>query len=278
MKKVTLLASASVLATLMAAPVLAQDILSNRDLDYAIGDVERDVNRDMARSEDSMRFDGTVRQGLSGSAALGYSGKTGNNESQDFTLALRLRHGVGNFEQTIGAVLDYTETDNTSDKKDMFAIYDANYYFNDRFYGFVLGRIQVDGLADEATDPAGSVKRDGFLGFGPGYRIVNTTDMTWRVQAGVGISYLEFGDDRSVTEAAAIASSRFYYKINDNVFLTNDTDVINSDEALRANNDFGVNFKVTDTMSTRVSYLTEYNESRDIRTDNKLGVSLVFGF
>ena len=44
------------------------------------------------------------------------------------------------------------------------------------------------------------------------------------------------------------------------------------------NNDLGVNFKMSDAFSTRVSYLTEYNDSRAIRTDNKLGVSLVYGF
>ena len=44
------------------------------------------------------------------------------------------------------------------------------------------------------------------------------------------------------------------------------------------NNDLGVNFKMSDAFSTRVSYLTEYNDSPVIRTDNKLGVSLVYGF
>ena len=62
------------------------------------------------------------------------------------------------------------------------------------------------------------------------------------------------------------------------MFLTNDTDVLDSDTALRINNDFGVNVKLTDTLSTRISYLSEYNDSRAIRTDNKVGVSIVMGF
>lgn len=289
MKKVTLLASASILAVSLTAPaVFAQDdLLGVTELDDRLDDIESDVAEDMARAEDAGRFGNPEYQpGLSGSAALGYSGKTGNNESQDLSFGLRLRHAQGQFVQTIGAALDYSESNGSSTKEDVFAIYDANYYFNDNFYGFVLGRIQSDGLGDTLTadDIADGitldqkVKRDGFLGIGPGYRVVNTPDMTWRVQAGIGISYLEYGDDSSVTEEAAIASSRFFYKFNDNVFLTNDTDILNSDTALRANNDFGVNFKITDAMSTRVSYLSEYNDSRAIKTDNKLGVSLVFGF
>ena len=92
------------------------------------------------------------------------------------------------------------------------------------------------------------------------------------------MSYLEDGVGNNDTETGYIVSSRFYYSFNENVFLTNDTDILKSDSALRVNNDLGVNFKMSDAFSTRVSYLTEYNDSRAIKTDNKLGISLVYGF
>lgn len=284
--------TSALLALGLTAPAFAQtDIVGISSIDDQIEDIERDVARDMERAEDNARFGSPeFRQGLSGSASLGYSGKTGNNESQDLTVGLRLRYGAGAFNQTIGAVIDYSETENQSTKRDVFGIYDATYSFDDRFYGFILGRVVSDGLADRLTDAQlsdaisdtdqlrGQIKQDAFLGVGPGYRIINQQDMTWRVQAGIGVSYLKNGLNESTTETGYIASSRFYYKINDNVFFSNDTDVLNSDSALRASNDLGVNFKITDAMSTRVSYLTEYNDSRATRTDNKLGVSLVFGF
>ncbi|MFN3723780.1 MAG: YdiY family protein [Paracoccaceae bacterium] len=251
-----------------------------------IDDINDDVAKDMRRAEDAARFGNPdFRPGLSGSASLGYSGKTGNNESQDLTAGVRLRYAQGQFVQTLGAALDFAESNNVSTKEDVFVVYDANYYFDQNFYAFALARLKTDGLATEwdgvnpAMDPrAGNTRRDAFLGFGPGYRIVNTPDMTWRVQAGVGVSYLQNGLKESTTETGYLAASRFFYKINDNFFVTNDTDVLKSKSALRANNDLGLNVKMTDAFSTRVSYLTEYDESRAIRTDNKLGVSLVFGF
>ena len=244
-------------------------------LDDRIDDINDDVAEDMARAEDAARFGNPeFRPGLSGSASLGYSGKTGNNESQDITAGVRLRYAQGQFVQTLGAALDFSEVDNSATKEDVFAVYDANYYFDDNFYGFILGRLKTDGLADTVDE----TRRDAFVGFGPGYRIVSTPDMTWRVQAGVGVSYLQDGARNSETETGYLAASRFFYKINDNFFVTNDTDVLKSKSALRANNDLGLNVKMTDSFSTRVSYLTEYDESRAIRTDNKLGVSLVFGF
>ncbi|MBL4917708.1 DUF481 domain-containing protein [Szabonella alba] len=260
----------------MTTVALAQDTLTGtRALNDRLDDVEDVVQDDLDRANDAARFaNPEYRPGLSGSASLAYSGKTGNNESQDLSIGARLRHAQGPFVQSLGVVVDFQEANNSATKEDVFAVYEAAYYFNNSFYGFVLGRVQTDGLATAAAD----IKRDAFLGFGPGYRVVNRPDMTWRVQAGVGVSYLQNGVEDSETEVGYIASSRFFYQFNPNVFLTNDTDILNSDTALRVNNDFGVNFRMTDSFSTRVSYLSEYNDSRAIRTDNKLGVSLVYGF
>jgi putative salt-induced outer membrane protein len=278
MTKTLRLLGASTLALALAggSAAFAQTTLTGTQaLNDRIDDVDQAVADDLARSEDTARFGNPeFRPGLSGSASLGYSGKTGNNDSQELSVGARLRYASGAFVQTIGVALDYAESAGASTKEDVFAVYDANYYFNDQFYAFVLGRVETDGLASTA----GQVKTDAFVGVGPGWRVINNPDLTWRVQAGVGVSYLEDGTGDSDTEAAAIASSRLFYGISPTVFLTNDTDILKSDSALRINNDIGVNYKMTDTLSTRVSYLTEYNDSRAIRSDNKLGVSLVMGF
>lgn len=254
----------------------AQTTLTGTEaLNDRIDDIDESVADDMARSEDAARFGNPeFRPGLSGSASLGYSGKTGNNDSQELSLGARLRYASGDFVQTIGMALDYAEAASVSTKEDVFMVYDANYYFNDQFYAFVLGRVETDGLADAADE----VSTDAFVGVGPGWRVINQPNVTWRLQAGLGVSYLEDGLGNGDTEGAAIASSRLFYGFNPNFFVTNDTDILKSDSALRVNNDLGLNYRMTDTFSTRVSYLTEYNDSRAIQSDNKLGVSLVMGF
>ncbi len=267
--------SAMALALATTATFAQTTLTGTRVLNDRIDDIQTDVNDDLTRADDENRFGNPeARQGLSGSASLSYSGKTGNNETQDFSVGARLRYNTGPLTQTIGLAIDFADEEGNTTKEDTFGVYDANYAFNDRFYGFVLARGQADGLADTA----GEVSKDAFIGVGPGYRIINQSNIAWRVQAGIGISYLEYGDNTDETETGYVASSRFFYQINDNAFVTNDTDVLTSDSALRINNDLGVNFRLTDVLSTRVSYLTDYNDSRDIRADNKLGVSLVFGF
>lgn len=266
-------AGASALAG--GAAVAQTDLTGVQSIDERIDDIDRDVQIELNRSYDPFR-DGSAesRNGLSGSASLGYTGKTGETDSSEFSLGARLRFGNGPFVQNIGAILDFSESDSVKTKEDVFAIYDANYYINDRFYGFVLGRVKSDGLADTADD----VKTDGFIGIGPGYRVINTPDLAWRVQAGIGLSYLKDGEDNSETETGYIASSRLYWRMNETFFVTNDTDVLSSDSALRINNDLGFNVKMSEAFATRVSYLTEYNDSRDTRSENKLGVALVYSF
>ena len=82
----------------------------------------------------------------------------------------------------------------------------------------------------------------------------------------------------SDTSIGYIVSSRFYHKFNDQFFLTNDTDFLSSDANDLATNELGLNVRMTEAFSTRVSYKTEYVSDRSIRTDNTVGVSLVVGF
>jgi putative salt-induced outer membrane protein len=264
------------LGLLTALPAAAQTTITGiRTINDEIDNLRRDAEIEIARGEDPTRFGPSEqRQGVSGSLSLGFNASDGSTEEQDLSFGARLTSARGPLVQTLGFLLSFSEEEGVNTEEDIFAIYDLTYDWNTNAYGFILGRVSSDGLADEADE----VKLDGFLGVGPGYRVINRPDMTWRLQAGVGVSYLEYGDGVDETEPGVIVASRFYAQLSDNAFLTNDTDVLSSDTALRASNDFGVNLRVTDAVSTRLSYVTEYNDSRAIRTDNKLAISLVYGF
>ena len=242
-----------------------------------------------------------------------YAGSTGNDENQDFSLAGRVSNNAGPWQQSVGMLIEFGEDEQgNKDKEEVSTIYDGAYYFNDRFYAFVLGRFSIDGLAngdedydgqpiDEIDEKLSDFARDGFIGVGPGYRVINTEQTAWRVQAGIGYRYTQTGaqksgfdlvdtnddgvlervdvDDSSDSGLGYIVSSRLYHRFNDMVFITNDTDYLSSEDSDDViTNQFGVNFQMSDQLATRVSYTTEYQENREIRTDNTLGVSVVYGF
>ncbi|UXU74519.1 MULTISPECIES: DUF481 domain-containing protein [unclassified Paracoccus (in: a-proteobacteria)] len=306
MKTIAYLAGATALAAAFAAPAFAQSETATganatgiSAVNEQIKDVEEAVRDDFDRSADAYRFGNPERrEGLYGSVAMTYAGRTGNSENQDFSLAGRLSHNQGPFSQSVGILLEYGEN-NAGDKdtEKTYVIYEGMYNFNDRFYGFALGRLTTDALANDPislasdqtfADLNGRLKRDAYFGVGPGYRVINNETTAWRVQAAVGVRYTkavnvidpvaETYDYNSNTEAGYLLSSRFYHKFNDQFFLTNDTDYLTSDTNDTATNELGLNFKMSDAFATRVSYKTEYVSDRAIRTDNTLGVSLVYGF
>ncbi|WP_347139703.1 DUF481 domain-containing protein [Paracoccus sp. SSK6] len=320
MKKATLLTGTAALMAALSAPAFAQtEIAAGADatgisaINDRIIDVEDAVQDDFDRDNDDARFGNPDRrEGLFGSVALTYAGNTGNDESQDFSLAGRVSNNAGPWQQSIGMLIEFGEDDDgDKDKEEVSVIYDGAYYFNDRFYAFVLGRFSIDGLAnaeqndgddlDDVRENLDRFARDGFIGVGPGYRIINTDTTAWRVQAGIGYRYTQTGaqrvgfdledtdgdgdlervavEDSSDSGVGYIVSSRLYHRFNDMVFITNDTDYLSSEDSDDViTNQFGVNFKMSDQLATRISYTTEYQENREIRTDNTLGVSVVYGF
>jgi len=312
MKKVTLLTGTAAILTALSAPAFAQtQIATGADasgvsaIDDNITDIEDNVSDSFDRAVDADRFGpADRRQGLFGTMSLSYSGATGNSDTQDLAVAGRVNYNQGQFAQSVGLSVEFGENDNgDKDQEDVNAIYDAQYYFNDSLYAFALGRISQNGLVDGVRDSSAQtdedfnaefsdLRRDAFLGFGPGYRILNTPETTWRVQAGVGVRYSQTGaqyagfdengntvSDSSDTEVGYIASSRLYHRFNENVFITNDTDYLGSSDADDViTNEFGVNFRLSEQLATRASYTTEYQENRTIRTDNSLGLAVVYGF
>ena len=307
---VTKTAAAGALALLVASPAFAQGVIVGTDsLDDQIDDVTDQVEDEFAIDDDDERFGrARFRPGFSGSMSLAYAGSSGNSETQDLSVAGRVRYGGDIINQSLGFGLFFSEgTDpetgeSFTSQEETFVVYEANRYFTDDFYGFGLGFYR--------NDDFDTLQQDAFIGAGVGYRIVNTRNFAWRLQAGPGVRWSEGQDDLDLinlgadsvdvdgdefdftdtdlgpgeeeTELAGIAASRLFYVLTDTVAISNDTDVVYSDSAgTLVRNDLGVNFQVNERISTRVGYRTDYNSDPLPgleNTDNRLSIALVFGF
>lgn len=284
MEKLLKLASVSALALMVATPLVAQTALTGVEgLNDRIDDITDDVNDDLTAGDDAERFGPTgVAQGFRGSFALSASGASGNTDTGELSAAGRITYGVGDWNHLFGFAAEYGEANGSKSEEKLFATYEGSRYFSDQLYAFGLARVEYDGfLVDENGVGRDGDTLDAFLGFGPGYRVLNEQDHTWRIQGGPGVRYFEDVTGDSETEVGFIVSSRYYYAFSDTVSFTNDTDILGSDINTILTNDAGVNFKMSDNLSTRVSYRTEYNTDPAAglkSTDNTIGVSLVLGF
>lgn len=250
-------------------------LVGTEALNDRIDDIAENAQDDLENAQDAARFGPEhFRQGWSGTMALTYSGASGNTDTQNAELGGRLRYGAGPWTHTFGFGVEYSEDDGTRTERQIYTVYEAAYALNESFYVFGMGRAQHDDFA--------ALEKDAFVGFGPGWRILNSDTTAWRLQFGPGARYTKDQLGNSETELAGIGSSRFFHAFNETVYLTNDTDILYSDEGgTTVSNDLGVNYRMTDLLSTRVSLRTDYNSevSEGVKhTDNRLGLSLIMGF
>lgn len=266
---------AAIASLMLPVSAFAQDNLTGvKNLNDRIDQIQEDAQEDLDKANDPLRYSANgVPQGWRGSLALSASATSGNTDNRDLSAAGRLTYGVNDWSHTFGFAAEYGKANGITNNNKVFGTYEGSRYFNPKFYVFGTARFEFD---DYATN-----ERDVFVGFGPGFRILNSENQTWRIQAGPGYRYVKTNTGTSDRELGWIASSRYYYGFTDTMSLTNDTDVLGSSINTIATNDLGLNFKMTNNLSTRVSYRTEYNSDPlpGLKsTDNTIGLSLVIGF
>lgn len=275
MKHSAIFTAALVAASIAGSTVSAQDALTGvKSLNDRIDDITTAANDDLESGNDANRFGfSAANPGWKGSLAASASATSGNTKNRDVSIAGRMTYGSGLWSHSVGFAGEFGSTDGVNTKEKLFGTYEANRYFSDQVYAFGTGRY--------TQDKFGTLEKDAFIGFGPGFRVLNSADTTWRVQAGPGMRYTKTQASVETKEASAILSSRAWFKINDVISINNDTDVLSSKGSTVATNDLGMNYKMTDTLSTRFSYRTEYNSKPADgfkKTDDTIGVSLVLGF
>ena len=274
----------------------------------AVEDIREDVEDDFDR--DIGRFGNEGRElGFQGSVALRATATSGNSESTDLGVAA----GFEYFDGLNGSDLSfaYTYSDDGDDGDDP----EENLYISSSYtrelgrdiFGYARGVAIYDNnqldFGDDDDDETGDsdYRSDIFVGAGLGYRIANSERFQWSVQAGPGFRWYEpFGDDDPTTpgdetervdQVAGSVTSNLLYQFTPTVFVTNDTDVISSEETTSVLNDLALNVALNESLSLRTSLLTEYQsdpgESFNDDTgafeeaenyDNTLGVAVVYSF
>ncbi len=274
MKTTYRLLLASTILGFAGTAAMAQTTTFNTDdrLDTQLEDLSEEIEEDAER--DLSRFSNEGRPlGFNGSISARGTATSGNTDTGDLGLGARL----GYFDGVNGHVMRlsyiYGEVDGDTDTNSLLAGYDYTRDLTDVFYGFATATV--------AYDEIGPFENDAFVGAGVGYRVFNTADLQWSIQAGPGYRYLKDQSGEEFDEAALLVSSNYFNRVTPDIFLTNDTDVLASETDTAVTNEFGVNVSMTNALALRTSLLTEYHTDPlpgFDDTDNTLGVSVVYSF
>jgi putative salt-induced outer membrane protein len=250
-------------------------------IDREAEDIELRTQREIARAEDRARFGlGTVPQGTSGSVSLTGFANWGNSDDVAIGGSGRLNYGAGNVAHAFGLTGTYSERGDDEGDTRILGLYDLNVGITEQFYGF--GIVRGDYRRGELTEGEGRQSRvDVFAGVGPGFQVINTPDVAWRVQAGPGYRFTRDPDGNREHELGAIASSRATFRVTQDMFVTNDTDLLWSDDNTLVSNDLALNTRLAGPLSARVSLRTDWRSDtapNEDSTDNSLSLGVVYSF
>jgi putative salt-induced outer membrane protein len=218
-----------------------------------------------------------------GEGSFGAGFNTGNTETSDFGLGLKLARDSGVWNASLEAVADFAETDGVETKNRAFLAGQLDRDFNERTYGF--GRVSYE------RDEFSGFESRGFVGGGLGYRILMGEQATWSIEGGPGLKIDEIRDTvlpgpvivpgETEESFSAIGASKFAYAFNENVKLTNDTNVLYAETSTQLGNSLAVTAALTGALSARFSVDVRYDTDPPVgfeQTDTATRVSLVYAF
>ncbi len=270
MKHTSVILTTLALSTMGGA--VAAQTLGDSAVDTRLETLNDNIADDFTRDEGP--FGNEARPlGFDGSFALQASATSGNTDTATLGMGANLGYYDGTNGYSLQLSYQYSEDAGTVSEDSL--LYDLEYTrdFASNYYGFAKLQGTVDSFPAKTSD--------NFLGAGIGYRIYDTRDTQWSVQAGVGYRVADLNGIDDLDEGAISLSSNYYNALTETVAITNDTDIISSESDTVVYNDLGLNVSMTETLALRTSLVTEYHTDPapgSVDTDNTFGVSLVYNF
>jgi len=209
-----------------------------------------------------------AQDGWFGEASLTGSRTTGNTETTDLGLGLKLNKEGATWGHEFRASADFGRVSGETNKERYVLGYQLNRNISDRLYVF--------GNGDYYRDEFGAFEDGYFLGAGVGYKVILPAPLGWDVEGGAGyrsqqpapaagltaaeIDILEANGtlDRQ-NEFALRGASKLTYDFNDLVSLYNNSEVIWSSSDTYLWNEIGLTAKLWENLAARASYRVDHH-------------------
>ncbi len=213
--------------------------------------------------------------GWTGEGNLGAGITTGNTDTVDIGVGLKLAKEFGPWKVSADGGYDFGQVDGVDNRNRWWVGSQVSRDFTDRLYGF--------GDVGYEEDQFSGFESRLFLGVGAGYHVSKDKPLLWSVEVAPGYrrSVLDIIPSITTNDFAVRGSSKFAYHFNDNVNFTNDTDVIWTDTSTQTVNTAALNAKLTEALSARISFQVRHETDPPlgfVNTDTATRVSIVYGF
>lgn len=224
-----------------------------------------------------------VLDNWSGKGEIGAFRSTGNNSDTGLTGNIELTREGLDWSHRLRARADYQRSNGVTTRERYLAAYEPRYQINERLFAYGLGQYEQDRF--QGFDARYSASA------GIGYRIIDETGLTLDAKAGPAYRLTQYVSGENESRIGGLAGFDFDWAITDRLKFTQDSNVVaetggaatiiidSSNTTLNLIS--GLQFAVTDKVSTRFSYQVDYESSPPAGTENTDTLSrfsIVYGF
>ena len=197
---------------------------------------------------------GSLLDGWTGEGSLTGSRTTGNTETTDIGLGLKLDKETDTWSHHFNGSWDRGSVSGDTTRRRLDLGYQIDRQLTERVYLF--------GNGNYYDDDFGAFQDGYFVGGGVGYKVLKDQPFLWDVEGGAGFRSQQVQNDGDTdNEFALRASSDIDYQINDFVSLYNDTEIIWASSDTYIWNEVGITAKLVDNLAAKVSYRIDHHLS-----------------
>ena len=219
-------------------------------------------------------------EGVSGEVALNAAHTSGNTDTANLGLGLKLDFATGQWEQELRSNVELGREDGRTSKQLIRITYGIEHDVGGKWYGFAN--------TEYFQDEIGAFKYGLFTGGGVGYRLAMDAPFEWEVEAGPGYrrqkARNKLGDPSGVgstirNELAVRVHSDVDWDINDRVSAYNYSEAIHSSADTYLWNEAGVTAELFGGLGVRTSFRVDHHTDVPVgreRTDTLARFGIVY--
>lgn len=235
-----------------------------------------------ARKEEEIRT-ASLFENWSGRGQIGAFHTSGNSDNTGVTLSLALNRSGIDWTHRLRATADYQRSNGRTSREQLLVAYEPRYQIRQDLFGYALAQYESDRF--QGFDSRYSVSG------GLGYKLIDSKTAQLSVKAGPSWRRVDYLDGTSDNAFGALAGMDFDWQLADRLKLTQDANLVadtggsaaifvdsTSTSVLLTT---GLEAKVSDALSTRLSYTVDYDSNPPIgavSTDTQSRFTLVYGF
>lgn len=235
-----------------------------------------------ARQEAEIRSAGLI-ENWSGRGEIGGFVATGNSDNIGVTASLALRRTGIDWQHRLRATADYQSNNGRTSREQYLAAYEPRYQVNKSLFAYALAQYESDRFQGYSSRYS--------LSGGLGYKVLDGPSAQLSVKAGPAWRRTDFVDGTSDDSLGALAGLDFDWQLARSLKFTQDADlvadtggsttVIIDSETTSVLLSTGLEAKISDGLTTRLSYTLDYDSNPPVgavSTDTLTRFTLVYGF